>query len=436
MFWTIVLVFGCSMGPFRVSGKSNDALVKELFQRAFSEKSYTDDDEFLNEIMRNGLQEEHYKKRDLAPEVHMDAKGLITSKGYPFEEHKVVTDDGYILTLHRIPRSKSSITKGEPVYVQHGLLGSSCDWITNTVDKSLGFLLADAGFDVWLGNVRGNTYAKEHTILKSSSRDFWKFSWDEMAKYDLPAVINYVIGKTNVSKINYVGFSQGSLIGFTGFSSYPDLAKLIKGFYVMGPVYTLKYSDSPVKYVAPFFKAVKFLFMLNPFSSGEFLNSGTIMKFLAKYACSNSISGLICGNFLFLLCGTNEGNMNKSRFPIYFSHTPAGTSFQNVAHFAQMYNVGECRKYDHGKSENLKRYGQSTPPHYDVTKMSSDIPVVLFSGGKDLMADPGDVRKLVPLLSGLKKHVYVDDYQHLDFMWGDDAVNKVYNPLIKMLKDA
>ena len=67
---------------------------------------------------------------------------LIANAGYPVEVHQVVTDDGYILEMHRIPFGKRSPL--EPgvvkpaVYLQHGLTTSSADWVMGYDTKALG----------------------------------------------------------------------------------------------------------------------------------------------------------------------------------------------------------------------------------------------------------------------------------------------------------
>jgi len=64
---------------------------------------------------------------------------LITKYGYPVETHTVITDDGYFLTLHRIPYGRRNITQHRhPVILQHGVLASSADWVLLGPDKALG----------------------------------------------------------------------------------------------------------------------------------------------------------------------------------------------------------------------------------------------------------------------------------------------------------
>ena len=52
------------------------------------------------------------------------------------EIHHVITDDGYILEIHRIPKKD-----GTPVLLTHGLLDTSATWVIMGPEKGLGKLL-------------------------------------------------------------------------------------------------------------------------------------------------------------------------------------------------------------------------------------------------------------------------------------------------------
>lgn len=95
------------------------------------------------------------------------------------ENHTVVTDDGYILEIHRIPYGRNSITYDNrpPVLLVPGVMCSSVDWVHTGPEKAFGFILADQGYDVWLANTRGTTWSRKHIRLDPDRdrREFWNF---------------------------------------------------------------------------------------------------------------------------------------------------------------------------------------------------------------------------------------------------------------------
>ncbi|KAG5864500.1 hypothetical protein JTB14_009132 [Gonioctena quinquepunctata] len=105
---------------------------------------------------------------------------LIKYYGYSVETHEVQTEDGYLLTLHRIPsgRNREESHKNEnSVIIQHGMSGSSENFVFLGPNKALGYFLADQGYDVWLTNARGSEHSRKHrTMDPDKDRAFWKFS--------------------------------------------------------------------------------------------------------------------------------------------------------------------------------------------------------------------------------------------------------------------
>lgn len=68
----------------------------------------------------------------------------------------MTTSDGYILTIHRVPHGKNTRGGGPVVILDHGLLSASANWVLAGPGKSFAYILADAGYDVWIMNSRGD----------------------------------------------------------------------------------------------------------------------------------------------------------------------------------------------------------------------------------------------------------------------------------------
>ncbi|KAK2502992.1 hypothetical protein MC885_010278 [Smutsia gigantea] len=336
------------------------------------------------------------------PETKMNVSEIISYWGFPSEEHLVETEDGYILCLHRIPHGRKNHSDKGPrpvVFMQHGLLADSSNWVTNLPNSSLGFILADAGFDVWLGNSRGNTWSRKHRTLPVSKDKFWAFRFSE------------------------------ELLGFIAFSRIPELAKKIKMFFALAPVASLAFSTSPITKLG---QLPDFL-IKDLFGVKEFLPQSAFLKWLSTHVCTHVVLKELCGNVFFILCGFNERNLNMSRVSVYVAHSPAGTSVQNMLHWSQAVKFQKFQAFDWGSSaKNYFHYNQSYPPTYKVRDML--VPTAVWSGGQDWLADVKDMSLLLPQITNLVYDKQIPEWEHLDFLWGLDAPQRLYNEIVHLMR--
>ncbi|KAG6572522.1 putative lipase [Phytophthora cinnamomi] len=385
------------------------------------------------------------------PDVGKNAPEIIAARGYAVETHKVTTSDGYILTMHRLPKSydesqsgTAAATNKPAVLLQHGIIESSFAWVCNYRNQSLAFVLADAGYDVWLGNSRGNTYSNESIHYTTDDDEFWDFSWEDMGLYDLPAMINYVRDTSGRPTISYVGHSQGVTQALVGFAANQTLAKSVSYFGALAPVSWLGHSKAEL-FVALADAHLDLLFeglgIVKLLAHNELLT-----KFLAGYTCT-AIDD-ICGSAISLLFGTTT-SLNVSHVPVLISQTPAGTSVKDVAHFAQGIRADTFARFDYGCScvqalglslcasaicPNKAKYGSFAPPAYSLGDMVYPR-TGLYSGAGDTLTEPEDLEHLRSSLpSGTVVHdKSIDIYSHLDFIWAYNANEYVYQDLLAQL---
>ncbi|KAI0476531.1 alpha/beta-hydrolase [Xylariaceae sp. FL0804] len=360
---------------------------------------------------------------------------LCAMYGYTAEEHVVQTKDGFLLGIHRLAWRKGeedmkvnsgpASIKKRVLYLHHGLLMNSEVWVSLTdAQRCLPFVLVDQGFDVWLGNNRGNKYSKKSIHHSPATIPFWNFSIDEFAFYDIPDSIQYILDTTGQPSLSYIGFSQGTAQAFASLSVHPKLNEQVNVFIALAPAMAIPGLHNGI--VDALIKtSPQVLFLL--FGRRSILSSATMWQSILYPPLFIKLIDM--GNsFLF---GWKSKNISVSQKLAAYPHLYSFTSTKAVVHWFQIIRNNTFQMYDDDVQSPL---GVGSANKY--TKIAKyptrniRTPIVIVYGGSDSLVD---IKAWLKELPNRTIATEIPHYEHLDFLWARDVDSQVFRHVFDAL---
>jgi pimeloyl-ACP methyl ester carboxylesterase len=320
------------------------------------------------------------------------------------------------------------------------------DWVSQPkASDSLPYMLSDAGYDVWLGNSRGNRFSAVNTNMSIDTPEFWDaVDLDNMAQKDVPSILSYVRRESKVPRVHWVGHSQGGGILVMALAKDPSLRDQLGTTVLLAPGVYMRHIHVPL--LAFFAKAHLDTFWhshgfdIKGLETGKYYFPGPLfsrfMEFWTAHTPLCRISTAIC-NDIGKILGVNVGdahNLDWRSMANAYKYDSGGSSFHNLMHWAQRIRENSIREFDWGKANPQHYNGSTTPPLYDLSKITGT-KLALFDGDKDLFVTQQDMQRLhfdIPKENWIE-HITIKNYAHFDFVWGKDAHVRLYPQVMKIL---
>ncbi|KAL1429421.1 hypothetical protein MTO96_002469 [Rhipicephalus appendiculatus] len=257
--------------------------------------------------------------------------------------------------------------------------------------------------------------------------------FEQIGYYDVAATVDFVLNNTGRSNLSIVSWSQGFSEVLVLLSLRPEYNSKVTVVAGYAPVANITHIETPLTLLVPAAELIRA--GIDVFTMGALLTSNVLTQTFIGVFCNTPLRGA-CFLPIQIAVGASSQQLNETRIPVYIAHQPAGTSTQNIIHYAQNYRAKNFRRYDYGFFKNRAIYGQSTPPPFPLENIRSRIG--LFRGPSDRLADPTDVDDLVKKIGqvvALNYYVPQETFQHLDFVLGSYATDILHNPMMQFVSN-
>lgn len=208
-----------------------------------------------------------------------------------------------------------------------------------------------------------------------------------MAEKDLPAFIDFILAKTNLESISYIGHSEGTTQMFMAGALMPEYFQpKINVYAALAPVAcTANIPSKLIKLAAKYIKEIELYMRYKNYYN--WFAPMYVADEAVSVLCSLPYTKLVCKAFSKIL--HHEGVDNGARFDTMISNLPSGAGYRTFVYYAQQIDSGKCTLYDYGSLKNNQVYGQKDAPPIPFENYT--IPTALFQGSLDNLADATDV---------------------------------------------
>ncbi|CAI2385136.1 unnamed protein product [Moneuplotes crassus] len=321
-----------------------------------------------------------------ATESLWDIQQRCEQYGYPYEEHQVTTEDGYILTLMRIPhgREDDNMENREPVYMTHPISSSAESFTYLGPENSPVFYIVNNGYDVWLNNFRGNIYSRNHEELDfdTERKEFYDLDLIDLSQ-DHPANIQYIIDTTGYPQIHTFCFSLSGVALAINMAIRPEFyeSRLSEAVLIASPI-NMANTNSPTYAILG----------NNPWIFAILRNLG-IYEIFDRTPFHNLLMSIFCAPFAFFCITSNEfteGNSiyevdNPRAYALFMARGGMGMPRRALEHLVQSVRTQQVTYFDFGVQENMERYGTELPPR--IPFENTRCPIAMLYGERDLVGD-------------------------------------------------
>jgi pimeloyl-ACP methyl ester carboxylesterase len=303
------------------------------------------------------------------------------------------------------------------VVLCHGLGLNATFW--TITDNHLPAQLTEQGYEVYVFDIRASgengrpgTYDRLNRLLRQTPfRERGESGWtvDDLVRFDMPAILDYVERETGWNRVNWVGHSLGGMMVFP-FLELSAEPERIANFVGMGS--TIIQAKAPRKDMLAANAGIRTLLRV--------ASAGRLGRPLAFYKMPGMES---IDKFYY-----SVENVDRKTIARFYGYTLEDPGPGALRQFAPFLRDGHLLSAD-GRIDYSARLGEVK------------VPTLMVAGAGDLISDVPSTRMSFDALGSTDKTLYVfgkanghvADYGHCDLAWSRHAPREIFPVMIQWL---